>query len=550
MYYRKYRPQLFSEISKPNDVAVALSNQIKNNKSVHAYLFVGPRGTGKTTTARILAKALNCTDLKDNGDPCDKCDNCIAIKNGSFYDLIEIDAASNRGIDDIRELKEKIKLAPSAGKNKVYIIDEVHMLTPEAFNALLKTLEEPPANVTFILCTTEAHKVPATIKSRCQIFKFKRATIDQLTIKLESIVKNEDINIDKQDIVQIAKAAHGGFRDAETILQQVAEGEVEVGALVSVIDKEIFVELFDHIIKKDAKKSLHIVKKLYEDGVDLYLWTGELLKYLRDLLFIQVGANEEVQDVTKDLLEIMKSQAKRVDSTRLTEIIDTVIAAQNSIKDTFITQLPLEIAVVRLCTESEQPHDVQKESEKNPSEPQVSGDKGVGKIGVDKNEDKKTEKDEESTKQTREESRLVSMTVEETSAIEDGDAVIDIEIVKSEWSKVITEVKSINNSVSALLKTARPAGVRGNSIILDVPFDFHKERLENSKNRVIIEQTINKTLHEKLRIKCDVKKQNRPLKNKETGTLTDFNVRVPSKAQAPEMDESILDVFDGGLPLS
>ncbi|HSX39613.1 MAG TPA: DNA polymerase III subunit gamma/tau, partial [Candidatus Saccharimonadales bacterium] len=171
MFYTKYRPQIFTEISQPNAAADALMNEVATNKLSHAYLFIGPRGTGKTTTARILAKAANCTDLQKNGDPCNKCPNCKAIQNGNFMDLIEIDAASNRGIDDIRDLKDKIKLAPSTGSKKVYIIDEVHMLTTEAFNALLKTLEEPPKNVVFVLCTTEAHKVPDTIKSRCQVFK-------------------------------------------------------------------------------------------------------------------------------------------------------------------------------------------------------------------------------------------------------------------------------------------------------------------------------------------------------------------------------------------
>ena len=185
MFYRKYRPQKFSEISKPNDAAAALSNQITSNKTGHAYLFIGPRGTGKTTTARIFTKALNCKHLSKEGDPCDKCDSCKAITEGRFLDLIEIDAASNRGIDDIRELKDKINLTPVSAKYKVYVVDEVHMLTMEAFNALLKTLEEPPRHAVFILCTTESHKVPDTIKSRCQVFKFKRASIKQLVERLK-----------------------------------------------------------------------------------------------------------------------------------------------------------------------------------------------------------------------------------------------------------------------------------------------------------------------------------------------------------------------------
>ncbi len=538
MYYTKYRPQVFSEISKPNDVAEALSNQIKSGKTVHAYLFVGPRGTGKTTTARILAKALNCTDLKANGDPCDACDSCVAIKSGSFYDLIEIDAASNRGIDDIRELKEKIKLAPSAGKNKVYIIDEVHMLTPEAFNALLKTLEEPPANVTFILCTTEIHKVPATIKSRCQVFKIKRATIDQLAEKLKKIVENESIKIDEQDIIQIAKAAHGGFRDAETILQQVAEGEIEVNSLVSVIDRETFAEFIDLIIENDAKKALNIVKKLYEDGIDLYLWAGELLKYLRDLLYVQVDSLEEIQDYTENLIKDMKRQAKSISASELTEMIGIVIEAQNSTKNTFITQLPLEIAVVKLCSQKASLVEDKQNPDKGPSQP-VSGQGNLDRVGATEMESSPEEKDElaEGSKDApvEKEQKVIG--------------VVNIEIINNNWNTVITEVSSINNSVSALLRTAKLAGVEGRAITLDVPFDFHKERLETSKNRTIIEQTLSSVLHEDMHIKCNVRKQDRALNSRETGRLTDYNVAVPAKTPVPEMNEKLLEVFDGGLPL-
>ncbi len=535
MYYTKYRPQVFSEISKPNDVAEALQNQVKSQKTVHAYLFVGPRGTGKTTTARILAKALNCPDLKENGDPCDICDNCVAIKSGSFLDLIEIDAASNRGIDDIRSLKEKIKLAPSLGKNKVYIIDEVHMLTPEAFNALLKTLEEPPVNVAFILCTTEMHKVPETIKSRCQIFKFKRATITQLSEKLRKIVDNEHVELDEQILKQIASAAHGGFRDAETILQQVVEGEIDINALISVGTRESFADFTDLLIKKDAKAALYSIKKQYEDGMDLYIWAGELLKYIRDLLFVQVGSMEEVFDVTDDMLQRMKKQAEELPAHEITHILKLLMDAQNDIKGTFITQLPIEIAVVKICQERGEGTREDTRPELNPASSTIY----KAKNSVIKEDE--TSKENEAAEMEDEAKTVKNLNV--------NNSVINIEIINNSWKAIVSEVGSVNNSVSALLKMARLVGVDGRSILLEVPFDFHKERLETAKNRTIIEEILSSILEEEMHIRCDVKKQDRELGTRETGRLTDYNVAMSTKTPAPEMNEKLLDVFDGGLPL-
>src|SRR3989338_11460533 len=218
MFYTKYRPQKFSEISKPNDTAFALMNQLKSEKTVHAYLFIGSRGTGKTTTARILAKSLNCKNLTKDGDPCGKCEFC----EPGAIDLIEIDAASNRGIDDIRELRERVGLMPARGEFKTYIIDKVHMLTSEAFNALFKTLEEPPDHVKFVFATTEPHKVPLTILSRCQRFHFRRIPTREIAAKLDDIAKKEKIKADPQAGFLMAKASEGSLRDAEGLLDQLA----------------------------------------------------------------------------------------------------------------------------------------------------------------------------------------------------------------------------------------------------------------------------------------------------------------------------------------
>jgi len=505
MYYTKYRPQKFSEISKPNDAAAALMNQVKNNKLAHAYLFVGPRGTGKTTTARILAKVLNCDKISGSGDPCDKCDSCVAIKSGSYLDLIEIDAASNRGIDDIRDLRDKINLAPSAGKRKVYIIDEVHMLTTEAFNALLKTLEEPPAHATFILCTTEEHKVPETIKSRCQVFKFKRATVGQLVERLERIAAAEGADVSKKDLKKIAQVAMGGFRDAETILQQVIEGGLDVDSFVDVSSMQSFIDFVAALIEKDADLAIHQINKLYENGVDLYVWTMELLKYFRDLLFISVDAHIGLVDVTDDEFASMEEQASRLECKKLVEMLEVLVEAHKQIKSSFITQLPLELAIVKICKRDGGYNSNPKNPKSSPSPNKMN------------NNPKKALKDSN----------------------------LDLDVIKSSWDDILTGVVSYNHGVKALLKACRPVDLKKNILVLEVSYKFHKERLETLKNRRVVETVLDDLFKEKLSIKCILGKSKVPrVSKKESGELTDNNVRVPSGSK---LKDSILEVFDGSL---
>lgn len=548
MFYTKYRPQNFSEIAKPNDAAAALMTQVKNDKVAHAYLFVGPRGTGKTTTARILAKALNCTDLSKEGDPCGKCENCVAIKKSSFMDLIEIDAASNRGIDDIRDLRDRIKLAPSLGKSKVYIIDEVHMLTQEAFNALLKTLEEPPPHAHFVLCTTESHKVPETIKSRCQTFKFKRATIEQIVGKLEAISKQEGAKLKKEELEKIAQASYGGFRDAETILQQVIEGNMDPASFAGLSSHDIYAEFVNALIDKDAGSALRQINKIADEGFDLNVWVLELLQYLRGLLFVSAGADEGILDTTGNQLKEMKEISQKVSTDDLLFFTETFMEAGNKVMESSIQQLPLEVAIVKITGS----HDQKKTKETVKTEIKVTKTERTEKQKPDGKEI--TVEKEEVVQETEEliEDEDLEEEVEESGEKTQVPAA-DIEEIQTKWENIIKGTVSYNHSINALLKACQPLRVDGNTLVLEVYYAFHKERIEAPKNREVIEGVVNEITGTELQLKCEVNTANRPKKkkgSKETGELTDYNV-IPAmlNGAAEEGDVNVADMFDGGLPL-
>ncbi|MCG2685873.1 DNA polymerase III subunit gamma/tau, partial [Candidatus Parcubacteria bacterium] len=362
MFYTKYRPQKFSDLIGLESVTGVILEELKKGQIGHAYFFSGPRGTGKTTAARLIAKAVNCLkskgeprsarpDARSAGEPCNQCQNCTAINAGRFLDLVEMDAASNRGIDDIRSLREKIRLMPTAAKFKVYIIDEVHMLTTEAFNALLKTLEEPPPHAIFVLCTTEPNKVPETIRSRCQCFRFKRASQKDVLKKLKMICRTEKAKVAEDDLKLIARAANGGFRDAETILEQVVTGGLSPQEILGITPQVSISEMVGYLIGGDSRAAISLVNEVFETGANLMLFTRELLEYLRQLLLIQVGVGDKLVETTEEQYRIMEKQASDLSRQRLLVLLDGFFQAESRLKDAPIPQLPLELAITRLMEE-------------------------------------------------------------------------------------------------------------------------------------------------------------------------------------------------------
>ncbi|MFH1657227.1 MAG: DNA polymerase III subunit gamma/tau [bacterium] len=357
--YRKYRPKSFAEVIGQEHVIKTVTNAIDANLTSHAYLFFGPRGSGKTTVARLLAKAVNCQN-RQGFEPCNKCDSCLEITSNRAMDLIEIDAASHRGIDEMRDLREGIKFGPSKSKYKIFIIDEAHQLTKEAANALLKTLEEPPSYAIFILATTEIHKMIPTILSRCQRFDFRKLTIEEIIRKLEIICKQEKVKIAKEALELIALNSGGAIRDAESLLGQAltfspVSDKTEISAddikeLLGLVDIKVVGDFFDLIVKSKKAEAIGFLEKIVEQGSDLQDFSKTLINYLRQTLILKIMGETKEKDkiitgLTKEEYVKLAEQTARLEEVEIRRIIKLFIEAENKIKYSSIPQLPLELAI-------------------------------------------------------------------------------------------------------------------------------------------------------------------------------------------------------------
>ena len=475
MFYTKYRPQKFSDLFGLESITKALTAQLEKKQVGHAYLFCGPRGTGKTSTARLLAKEVGCRGL----------------------DLIEIDAASNRGIDDIRGLRERINLSPTESAYKVYVIDEAHMLTKEAFNALLKTLEEPPPHAILILCTTEPHKIPETIQSRCQKFEFKRASTQDIVGKLKSIVEGEGGVISDKDLELVAKHAEGGFRDAETMLEQMIVGELAVEDIIGLAAGESVEEFIGFLLDKQVSEAIEFINRTYESGSNLILFNKTVLEYLRGLLLIKNGVGEKLLEAPEENYKQMKEQAEQLSAQNLDFMITEFTQADLQLQNSTIPQLPLELVIVRSVGEMK--------SQISKVKPQMSNSSNSSHKTYPK--DKKDPKDYKS-----------------------------VSGVAGKWAGVLEEIKSYNHSLEALLKSCRPLKIEEGTLILEVFYKFHKERLEEPKNKNILEKVVSEVLTAPTKVRCILKeKVARTLKSNESNDTFDT------------VEKQAVEVFNGDL---
>jgi len=360
--YRKYRPQTFAEVIGQEHVVQTLTNAISSGMISHAYLFAGPRGSGKTTVARLLAKAVNCQNRKKGeAEPCNQCSSCLEIMEGRSLDLLEIDAASHRGIDEIRELRDGIKFVPTKSKYKVFILDEAHQLSKDAANALLKTLEEPPSHAIFILATTEIHKMIPTVISRCQRFDFRRLTLPEIIKRLEIIAGKEKVKIERAALELIALNSGGAIRDGEGLLDQAltfagSGGEIkaeDIKDLLGLVEVELVAKFCDFLCQKKASEAINLLNEITDRGADLQEFAKILINYLRQALILKITGVEEgnpiITGLTKEEFQKLQNQAANFKEEELRNILNLFLEAENKMKYSPIPQLPLELAIIEAC---------------------------------------------------------------------------------------------------------------------------------------------------------------------------------------------------------
>ncbi|MBD5646039.1 DNA polymerase III subunit gamma/tau [Clostridium botulinum] len=503
--YREWRPRTFKEVVGQKHITVTLKNQVIEKRIAHAYLFCGTRGTGKTSTAKILSKAVNCLNPKD-GEPCNECEICNKINSGTLMDVIEMDAASKRKLEDIKEVIENVKYPPQEGKNKVYIMDEVHMLTQEAVNAFLKTLEEPPSNVIFILATTDPQKLPITILSRCQRFDFRRIRNEEIFERLRAIVSEQGIYADDKSLNLIARMSDGAMRDALSILDQVistGDGKVEydqVLDMLGLVTNENLLKITDSIIEKDVEKSMRIIEDIVLSGKDIYNFIKDMITHLRNILMVKVSKNpNEILDMSSENIDLVKEQSEKIRIEEIMRNIKILQEAEQQSKWVKQNRIYLELAVLKMCKIE---YDTSKEvilSRLNKIEELIKS----GNIKLAINEEKKKIEPKEFNLKREKES--IQHSKIEKNSLEDynKDSKLTVETVKKMWHDILEAFKARRLMVLyAALVTANITDCNEGIITLNYnkQYSFNKKRLEKPENNKVVQEIFSEVLKEKIRI--------------------------------------------------
>jgi DNA polymerase-3 subunit gamma/tau len=500
--YRKWRPHLWEEVVGQDPIVQTLRNSIRLGKLRHAYLFSGPRGTGKTTTARLLAKAFNCLSEDASNRPCDKCSHCLAVNENAYIDLIEIDAASNTSVEDVRKMREKVGLSPSQGKFKVYIIDEVHMLSTAAFNALLKTLEEPPVHSVFILATTEIHKIPATVLSRCQRFEFRRIPVNHIVVQLEKIVQNENLQVSNDALVLIARQATGSLRDAISLLDQLtSSGEaVDLQSTQELLGTSTILSVIGlaaAVIDKNAMNGLETLHTALDGGTDPRQLARQMVDHFRNLLLFALGNPNQV-DASPDQKQVMQSQCNRSDARSLVEYIRLFNTAASDSRNSWQPSLSLEMALAQAIAYSPEaalveikpPLPTTRKDSPVPSSVKTTPAPPLSKPVTTAVHGSKP-KQESSHQEIPSQSNQVSNSGE-------------TEEVLRQWDKIRAAVKRLRPQTEALLNSCKVHRIQDGRLILGFDGDLLRSKMEAEDNIAPTRQAIVEVTGVEIEITCTV----------------------------------------------
>lgn len=502
--YRKYRPTTFADVAGQDHIKTILRNQLKQGTVAHAYLFAGPRGVGKTTIARLLSKAINCLQLND-GQPCGACAGCLAVSEGKTMDVFEIDAASHTGVDNVREnVIEAARFAPTSLKKKVFIIDEVHGLSTPAFNALLKTLEEPPAHVLFILATTELHKVPETILSRCQRFDFHRLSAEVIVERLGSLAKQESVNVDNEVLVSIARLSEGCLRDAESLLGQIfaigdgpstssGQGKkitmAEASLVIPTTNIGVVLAYLEAIVGDDASKAIATAREALQSGVRVHALEDELLEALQFCLLVSIGSQQEVHLYDAPTIERLKAIASNLGVTRVDAIIKRLLEYRRAYANERIPEFPLELVAIESGASASHVHVIAHAPHPSPSAPPVP---------------KAPTTSQPSPTITADAPRSTVSETPSQPVVSNATVKTTINQVKTKWSECCLCMAEVSGTLPVMLQDVEFLGIEGSTMRVGTKIGFIAEKINEPKNRGVVAGILQKVFGETIHIRAEV----------------------------------------------
>ena len=528
VFARRWRPKNFDEVIGQEHIATTLKNAIALDRVAHAYLFSGPRGIGKTSTARILAKALNC-EKGPGPNPCNTCDSCQEISEGRSLDVIEIDGASNRGIEQIRQLRENVKFAPAKGRFKIYIIDEVHQITPDGFNALLKTLEEPPAHIKFIFATTQVHKVLPTILSRCQRFDFKLLSVSFIVEKLKRIVKQEKLDVTDEAILYIARQAGGSMRDAESILDQLSsfcKGRINLETVTSILGTmgpQTILEISQKIIEGKTAEVLCLVEKIINEGKDLFQFIGNLIEQFRNILITKTISSKNVRnfiDLPQEYIDSIFEQARGLTMEEVFYIFNVLMRTQENLRRALSCRAVVEVAIIKL-TRRENISSLEEILRRLARLEQNLNLKDIEPPVIEGNDENKNQ-----------------------TALKPAPSVkLSSDELNNEWLKLLKAVGAEKMSLASFLEFGEIASLDDNILTISFPekYSFHRETLEHSENKKLIELKASQVFQRDLKVKFVLNNSREQLEEKKSYPA------AQTKTSVEPIIKTALKIFQGKI---